>query len=39
MESDFGAWVQSRIDQGQFVDFLDLPPDEPFEPDEPPPEP
>lgn len=36
--SDFDTWVQSQIDQGRFLDFLDLPSEEPFEPDEPPPE-
>lgn len=36
--SDFDEWIQTRIDQGRFVDFLDLPPEEPFEPDDPPPE-
>lgn len=36
--SEFGEWLHERIDRGQFVDFLDLPPEQAFEPDEPPPE-
>jgi ribonuclease HI len=31
--SGFDDWIQARIDAGQFVDYLDVPPDEPFEPD------
>lgn len=38
VESGFGRWIQDRIDRGEFVDFLDLPPDEDFDPDPPPPE-
>lgn len=37
--SDFDDWVQGRIDRGDFLDFLDLPPEEPFRPDDPPPRP
>lgn len=37
--SQFDDWVQARIDRGEFVDFLDLPPEEPFRPDDPPPRP
>lgn len=36
VDSDFGTWLNDRIDRGQFVEFLDVPPDEPFRPDEPP---
>lgn len=35
--SGFDEWIQERIDAGRFTDFLDLPPEEPFEPDPPPP--
>lgn len=31
--SGFDEWVQAKIDQGTFVDFLDVPPEESFEPD------
>jgi ribonuclease HI len=37
--SGFEEWLQARIDAGQFVDYLDVPPEEPFEPDRPPPAP
>lgn len=36
--SGFDEWIASKIDAGSFVDFLDLPPEEPFDPDPPPPE-
>ena len=36
--SGFDDWIQERIGEGRFVDFLDLPPDGPFDPAEPPPE-
>jgi ribonuclease HI len=36
--SNFESWLHENIDRGRFVEFLDLPPDEPFEPDPPPPE-
>lgn len=39
VESGFDAWIQEKIDRGRFVDFLDLPPDEDFEPDDRPPAP
>lgn len=39
MASGFDAWIQARIDAGRFTDFLDLPPEEPFRPDPPPPDP
>lgn len=36
--SDFDEWIQTRVDSGQFVDFLDVPPDEDeFDPDPVPP--
>ena len=35
--SGFDEWVQARIDRGDFVDFLDLPPEGDFDPDPPPP--
>jgi len=31
--SEFEEWLAAQVDQGQFVDFLDLPPDAPFKPD------
>jgi ribonuclease HI len=37
--SGFEEWIRQKIDAGQFVDYLDVPPEEPFEPDPPPPEP
>lgn len=37
-ESGFETWIQERIDRGEFVDFLDLPPDDEFAPADPPPE-
>lgn len=37
--SGFDEWVQARIDRGRFLDFLDLPPEEPFRPDDSPPRP
>lgn len=40
ISSGFDEWVQAEIDRGNFVDFLDLPPDpEDFEPDPAPPGP
>lgn len=36
--SGFDEWVQREIDLGRFVDFLDVPPEGPFEPDPAPPE-
>lgn len=39
VESGFDDWIRERIDAGRFVDFLDLPLDEPFRADPPPPEP
>lgn len=38
VESGFDEWIQARIDGGEFVEFLDLPPDEPFDPAEAPPD-
>jgi ribonuclease HI len=35
--SGFGEWLAERVDSGKYVDFLDLPPDEPFRPDPVPP--
>lgn len=35
--SGFEEWLQARIDSGRFVDFLDVPPELPFQPDPPPP--
>ncbi len=35
--SGFEEWIQGEIDKGKFADFLDLPSDEPFRPDPPPP--
>lgn len=38
--SGFDDWIQDEIDRGNFVDFLDVPPDEEdFDPDAPPPAP
>lgn len=37
--SGFDDWIQARIDAGQFPGYLDVPPDEPFEPDPAPPAP
>lgn len=39
VESEFEAWLEDEVDRGRYVDFLDLPPDEPFTPDRPPPRP
>lgn len=36
--SGFDDWIQERIDSGEFTDFLDLPPEEEFDPAPPPPE-
>ncbi|MFQ5888776.1 MAG: ribonuclease H [Gemmatimonadota bacterium] len=36
--SRFDEWLQERIESGAFVDFLDVPPDDPFCPDPPPPD-
>jgi len=35
--SGFSEWIEQRIESGHFVDFLDLPDDEPFRPDPAPP--
>ncbi len=37
--SGFDAWIQAKIDAGSLVDYLDVPPEEPFEPDPAPPAP
>lgn len=38
--SGFDDWIQGEIDRGNFVDFLDVPPDDgEFDPDDPPPAP
>ncbi len=37
-DSGFDDWLQEEIDGGSFVEFLDLPPDDDFDPAEPPPE-
>jgi ribonuclease HI len=39
VDSGFGAWLESRQEQGQFLDFFDLPPDQEFMPDRTPPHP
>lgn len=39
VRSGFEDWIQERIDAGRFVDFLDVPEDEPFRPDPTPPDP
>lgn len=31
--SGFEAWLAERVDRGRYLDFLDLPPDDPFQPD------
>lgn len=37
--SSFDAWIEDRIDAGEYPDFLDLPPEELFHPDPSPPDP
>ncbi|HKK28223.1 MAG TPA: ribonuclease H [Gemmatimonadota bacterium] len=35
--SGFDEWIQAKIDAGTYVDYLDVPPEEPFDPDPVPP--
>jgi len=35
--SGFDEWIQAKIDAGVYVDYLDVPPEEPFDPDPAPP--
>lgn len=37
VNSGFDAWIREAIDAGRFPEYLDVPPDEPFSPDRPPP--
>jgi ribonuclease HI len=39
VDSGFAAWLESRQEQGQFLDFFDLSPNQQFVPDPPPPQP
>ena len=33
VSSGFDEWLAEQVDRGRFLDYLDLPPDEPFNPD------
>ena len=39
VESGFETWFQEEVDRGRFVEYLDVPPEEPFRPDPEPPAP
>jgi ribonuclease HI len=39
VDSGFGAWLESRQEKDQFLDFFDLPPNQEFVPDPKPPQP
>ena len=35
--TEFDSWIREEQDKGNFLEFFDVPPEEPFEPDRPPP--
>lgn len=39
VDSGFNAWLEAQQNEDRFLEFLDLPPAQPFEPDPPAPEP
>ena len=33
VESGFASWLESEMEKGRYIDYLDVPPSEPFKPD------